>query len=394
MTPLAGVSRHPFVEACLLMAGVVALRWYADPILGSIWRFTPLTLVGAVAALRCGLWPTLLAAAGGIVATNIVYFDGSPLPRTVTEWASFLAHAWTLALLTCCISNYRRNTQDLNQEVTKHAGVSSGLYRHDRSSQQIAASAMCPEPTSMESPTHAPMKTEESSLLRHLFEAQEQEKQTLCHEFHDGIIQYAVGACMVLESYRHRVGRDCGDEIQAAIEFLNRGIADGRRTIRGIRPAELDDLGLVAAVEETARNVVKSEMEVVVEADDGVDALPKISQTVAYRIVQESLNNARKHSGAKTAWVKLSVSQGFLTVSIRDLGRGFDTNTHHDGFGLIGMIHRARLVGGVLTIKSTPEDGTVVTATLPIAAQNDDDERVDFNAVSTAMHDVHGGEYE
>lgn len=84
------------------------------------------------------------------------------------------------------------------------------------------------------------------SLLRRLIDVQEREKQQLCHEFHDGLMQCAIAARMVLEAWRHgHPGTDAA-AIDEAIGCLGDGIADGRRAIRGIRPAVLDDLGLKA----------------------------------------------------------------------------------------------------------------------------------------------------
>jgi two-component system NarL family sensor kinase len=86
------------------------------------------------------------------------------------------------------------------------------------------------------------------SLLRRLIDVQESEKQALCHEFHDGLIQYAIGAKMSLEAFLRDHPGVAAAAIEDAINCLAAGIADGRRTIRGIRPAVLDDLGLKAAL--------------------------------------------------------------------------------------------------------------------------------------------------
>src|SRR6185295_10088315 len=101
----------------------------------------------------------------------------------------------------------------------------------------------------------------ERELLRNLIEVQEKEKQFLCHEFHDGLIQYAVGSLMSLEGYRNtHTLTEASAIIDAVIDSLRKGVDDGRRVIRGIRPAVLDDSGLEAALEDLIGQFSTSEM--------------------------------------------------------------------------------------------------------------------------------------
>jgi PAS domain S-box-containing protein len=207
-------------------------------------------------------------------------------------------------------------------------------------------------------------------LLRNLIDAQENERQRLCHEFHDGLIQYAVGAKMLLEGYRSsRLQNADLAAINDAIESLERGIIDGRRTIHGIRPAVLDDFDLAAACHDLAEQFSTSDFRVTCNCNPRIGRLPEALQTAAYRLIQESLNNARKHSGADHVEIDVERVGDELQIEVRDRGRGFDAAAVRGrGFGLQGMHERVRLKGGELKVSSEPGAGTHVQIRLPIRA--------------------------
>jgi PAS domain S-box-containing protein len=205
-------------------------------------------------------------------------------------------------------------------------------------------------------------------VLRRLIEVQENEKRSLCHEFHDGLIQHAVGAKMLLESWLHEhPAAPDALVITEAVRSLTVGIIDGRRTIRGIRPAVLDDLGLEAALDDLADQVATADMVVDLHVEPGLGSLPSSLQTTIYRVVQESLNNARRHSGSDRVVVHVTRCDGAICVTAEDFGTGFDVDAGRQrGCGLIGMLERVRLAGGECRITSIPGRGTRVEARLRI----------------------------
>lgn len=204
------------------------------------------------------------------------------------------------------------------------------------------------------------------ALLRRLIDVQEREKQQLCHEFHDGLMQCAIAARMVLEAWRDGHPGAEAAAIDEAIGCLGDGIADGRRAIRGIRPAVLDDLGLKAAVEEFAAASVGVGPVIAATVDPAVDRVSPTLQTTAFRIVQEATANARRHSGTDRLRIGVRITGDDLLVEVEDVGRGFDpAKVPRSGFGIVGMLQRARLVGGECRIDSEPGRGTTVTARLP-----------------------------
>lgn len=208
-------------------------------------------------------------------------------------------------------------------------------------------------------------------LLHNLIDIQEREKQLLCNEFHDGLVQYAVGSKMMLESCRgdhaHQLPPTVARALDEVIGFLQKGIEDGRRVILGIRPAVLDDLGLAAAIADLADHVAAPELAVTTAIDADLGSLPKELQTTVYRIVQESLNNARKHSRARHARIVVRREGEALRLEVGDDGCGFDPATARNrGFGLLGMSERVQLAGGEFSVESASGAGTRVAVRLPI----------------------------
>jgi signal transduction histidine kinase len=211
--------------------------------------------------------------------------------------------------------------------------------------------------------------TGRKAVLRRLIEVQENERQTLCHDLHDGMMQHAIGAKMLLESIVNVAGSaEQGERIDAALDFLNRGIEEGRRLIRGVRSAVLDDLGLVAAIQDLSDQIATHGIAVDMALDDGLDDLPPTLQTTVYRVVQESLTNVRKHAETDRTAVEICRTPADVVVRVSDSGRGFDVDDgRRRGFGLVGMTERVRLIGGSCTIESRLGSGSRVEARLPVS---------------------------
>lgn len=211
---------------------------------------------------------------------------------------------------------------------------------------------------------------ERERVLRSLIEVQENEKQFLCHEFHDGLIQYAIGSKMILEGIR---ARDLPEASVAAIDSvincLTKGIEEGRRVIRGIRPAALDDLGLHAAINDLASDLQESGITVSLTMTPDIDTIPEPLQTTVYRVVQESLNNARKHSGSERVDLDVCRTAAHVEITASDFGCGFEQQAaDRNGFGLISIRERARLVAGTCSVESAPGTGTTIKVRLPFPA--------------------------
>lgn len=162
------------------------------------------------------------------------------------------------------------------------------------------------------------------------------------------------------------------DDHRAAVAELRQLVVstlqDVRRLAVELRPAALDDFGLVPAIERL-RDIVQEQSEISVEVQSELsDArLPADAETALYRIAQEAFTNVLKHAGAARVTVRLSRRDDNVTLVIHDDGKGFDpTSIREGGLGLLGMRERVALLGGRLTIDSSDGAGTMLRAEVPV----------------------------
>jgi signal transduction histidine kinase len=206
--------------------------------------------------------------------------------------------------------------------------------------------------------------------LRQSLMTAERERARWARELHDSILQ-GLGSRRVSLSSALKTGEwdRLADAAEAAIGDISRDVEELRALISELRPATLDQLGLVAALEDLAERVRHGE-EVEVDAELELDLrrLDPELETAVYRLVQEALNNVTKHAGASSARLRIGEAEDRLELHVADDGRGFDPTRKHEGFGLAGMRERVELAGGELRIESTPGSGTDVRVSLPLAA--------------------------
>lgn len=206
-------------------------------------------------------------------------------------------------------------------------------------------------------------------LAKAVWRVQEEERRNIALELHDGIGQVLTA---LINHLQHSAGAQEGGEDNESVKFAKSALTEVRRMSRALRPSVLDDLGLVAALRWLARTTSESSgLDVILELGDEEPELDPQTETLVFRIVQESLTNTIKHAGATRSRVVLHCLDGKLEVSISDNGKGFDTGqalrAGENGFGVRGMRDRAELFGGKLDVKSTPDEGTLVILTLPEA---------------------------
>jgi signal transduction histidine kinase len=209
----------------------------------------------------------------------------------------------------------------------------------------------------------------ERCMLRRLIDIQEKERQLVSYEIHDGLAQYIAGAIMHLEAHLHDLeGREPRD-LMEGMRLLRAAAEESRRLIGGLRPPSLDELGIVAAIESLVADA-RTEIPQVMFTHGLPDGrLPAPLETAIFRVVQESLNNARRHAKARSTSVTIEQAPGGVHVCIRDDGRGFDlAQVPDDRFGLEGIRQRTRLFGGDLRITSAPGAGTTIEVSLPVPA--------------------------
>ena len=161
------------------------------------------------------------------------------------------------------------------------------------------------------------------------------------------------------------------EAVRAAVVELEREIRTLRALVTDLRPAALDDLGAQAAIEDLAERSRERGLDVDLAIDLAYEQGRKPDrptsevETTMYRIIQEALNNAAKHGGARRAQVEIVEDDSSVRMRVQDDGRGFDPIAHTDGFGLLGMRERVELLQGTLEVTSSPGQGTTINAAFP-----------------------------
>lgn len=211
----------------------------------------------------------------------------------------------------------------------------------------------------------------EQRLLKQLLAAHELERQLLAYEIHDGLVQHVTGALMHLETWASLeppTRPAAVNELEISLKLLRETIAEARRLISGLRPPILDELGVVAAIQYLVDECrQESSMEIEFAARVDFDRLHPILESALFRIVQEALHNARRHSGSSRIRVALRQIGLRLRLEARDWGVGFDPQeVRETRFGLSGIRERARLLQGGATIDSQPGKGTHLCVDVPI----------------------------
>jgi signal transduction histidine kinase len=157
------------------------------------------------------------------------------------------------------------------------------------------------------------------------------------------------------------------DQLREISETAVSAINEVREISHNLRPFELDRFGLTQAVDSMIERVSNSfSLRLSSSLDDINGLLSKDSETVIYRIVQEGLNNIVKHAGATEARVTLKHLGDEIALTIEDNGRGIETagDIKGNGFGLVGIQERARMLGGSCAVNSRPGQGTILTVRL------------------------------
>ncbi len=211
----------------------------------------------------------------------------------------------------------------------------------------------------------------ERQTLWHMLEASDNERQLIAYEIHDGLAQQLTAAMMQFQAYEH-MKTTHSDQALAAFatgcDMLHHAHAETRRLISGVRPPVLDEAGVETAIAHLVhdRRVLQGP-KIEFQSDVRFKRLPAIVENALYRIAQEALTNACKHSGSQRVRVTLAQEQDTIRLEIEDWGVGFNPAATIDGhFGLEGIRERVRLLGGQLQIDSGPQRGTLFRIEVPI----------------------------
>lgn len=196
--------------------------------------------------------------------------------------------------------------------------------------------------------------------------AQEEERARVARDLHDEVNQSLTGLLLRLEAARESAPPELEDELAETKALANQAMRELLSLARQLRPTALDDLGLAAAIGGQVEQLGRGEIDAELNVEGDFSNLGDDAQLVVYRVAQEALSNAARHSGATHVEVRLRRTEaGDVVLEIADDGRGFAFDQSERGLGIGGMRERALLVGAELTIESRPDHGTTVRLDLP-----------------------------
>jgi two-component system CheB/CheR fusion protein len=205
-----------------------------------------------------------------------------------------------------------------------------------------------------------------------LLTAQEEERERLAGELHDDLNQRLAALAMQAAALEQSPDsatsvRDQIRGFRLTIEALSEEV---RRLAHQLHPTVLEHFGLAKALDSYCEEFSRlKELRIRFRQRDVPEAVPQEVALCLYRIAQEALANVARHSGAKTASVVLAGAAGRIHLAVSDNGVGFDADAARPGLGLVSMRERIRLVGGTLSIKTRPGDGSRIEVSIPLARQ-------------------------
>jgi len=213
-----------------------------------------------------------------------------------------------------------------------------------------------------------------NELSQRVIDVQEEENRHISRELHDGIIQILVSIKYSLEATRLSLLKNKQEKpepLTHAEKNLTFAIQEVRRISHHMHPQVLDELGLSVAIESIAQDFSKrTGVEIQVFKPSLRKLLPDFINTTLFRVVQETLTNIQKHAEAKSVIISLSIQDDWLTLTIKDDGKGFDiqnNNTSYEGIGLRNLAERVQYHKGEFNIKSSKK-GTLITVKIPTAS--------------------------
>ena len=211
-------------------------------------------------------------------------------------------------------------------------------------------------------------------LSRRLIETQETERGNIARELHDEIGQVLSVAMLNLNALQRGLeANPLKLKLDQAIEMVNNTLQQVRTLSLNLRPPQLDDLGLAAALHAL---IDRSKASTSLQIHFTVADLPTLSaplDIVCYRIIQEALTNVIRHADAKNLWIELRVESATLHVIVKDDGKGYDPEAAQEralrgySMGVLDMEERARLSGGRMRVETKPGAGTTIYAELPLS---------------------------
>ncbi|MFD6424823.1 GAF domain-containing sensor histidine kinase [Streptomyces sp. NPDC060198] len=198
-----------------------------------------------------------------------------------------------------------------------------------------------------------------------------EERSRLAHELHDAVSQKLFSLRLTAQAAAALVDRDparAKGELQQVAALAAEAVDELRAAVVELRPAALDEDGLVATLRTQVQVLDRAQSARVTFGSDGVRALPAAQEEALLRVAQEALHNALRHSGGARVTVTLTRRGAATVLRITDDGQGFDPTAVREAgrhLGLVSMSHRAHSVGGTLNVESAPGEGATIEMEIP-----------------------------
>ncbi|MBN1911627.1 MAG: PAS domain S-box protein [Pirellulales bacterium] len=272
-------------------------------------------------------------------------------------------------------------TRDIEYELVRKDGTHfigelSAATIHDTTGKPECFVAVLRDITERKQ-TQDALERERQSLWK-MLQASDHERQIIAYDIHDGLAQYLAAAGMEFQAFnamKQNAPQDAEKSYQTAVELIRRAHAEARRLISEVRHPVIDERGLATAIVSMACEQQKcGGPKIECHTSVRFDRLPPILENALYRMVQEALTNACKHSKSEKVTVTMVQEGQDVRLEVQDWGIGFNTEAIDKGhFGLESIRQRARLLGGRLTIQSTPGAGALVRVVVPILENHTED---------------------
>ncbi|MGD9127905.1 MAG: PAS domain-containing sensor histidine kinase, partial [Planctomycetia bacterium] len=217
---------------------------------------------------------------------------------------------------------------------------------------------------------------QERNALKRLLEAYDRERKLISYEIHDGLAQYIGGATMQLQALMNmsdELSESAEQILQTCYSLMHRGLRETRGLINNLRPPVLDEFGVIAGIEHMACDETDAEgFPIHFTHQVSFQRLQPLLENGIFRIVQEGISNAKKHSQADSVEVDICQKGKMIFIKIRDHGIGFDPDAlTPESFGIRGIRERVRLLSGEMEIHSNRDEGTLIKVSLPVLEEDE-----------------------
>lgn len=267
-------------------------------------------------------------------------------------------HAETLRLHTAALA---KGNRQLKREVVRRKAGELAVKKAKEHYQSLFAQSQV-------------MQKKLQLLTRQVLSAQEDERREISRELHDEVVQTLVGINVQLAALGKAASlgiRTLKAKIALTQRLVEKSVNAVHQFARELRPAVLDDLGLIPALHAYMKTVAaRKRLKIRLTAFAGVETLDTARRTVLYRVGQEALTNVARHAEASQVDMSIVQIDGAIRMEVHDNGKAFHvlhtlSSRTNKRLGLIGMRERVEMVGGTLSIESEPGRGTTVRAEVP-----------------------------